>query len=432
MGGAEDHESLLLNKHKLINAKTRLYNIIARRKQNTQEVQTNYSLNSDFNLDDIRLNLLKEFPDEPIRIHSPVVSRANSSEIQEPEENEPEPDIIEETPEPTPEPKTEELVQPVKESEPEKTAPEPEKPAEPEPEKPAPEPEKISEPEPEPETKEDSSPIDEPIEEPAPSGEDDPNFATDKSGIRMPVRWPALPKEVSTESANTAKDREWWDDEILRCALVKLRDDELLDYEIAGSLVFSPLEVFSLVNDGQVEPPPRGIKRLFLPLHTDGTHWCLLEVFPSDDLNALYVTLFDSLPILKVEDWFECRWHDVRRAVEGLVRCGVLGKLGWKAKQIHYERIDRQQTNIYDCGPFTVEFLKKRCQGKRGDNASPFEAAKRREAIQQWLKSGEVYVQPDRATLERIKAETEVIAPSKNLVETKSRLRDRLNNLFSS
>jgi len=249
---------------------------------------------------------------------------------------------------------------------------------------------------------------------------------------KAPTTWPELPTKVDPESVKTAQDKEWWDDEILRVAIAQLKAEELDDELTEGVLVYSPLEAISLLYHGEVEAPPANIKRIFMPLHVDGTHWCLLEMSASKDRQTLYVTLFDSLPILNTAEWFQFRWQEVNRAIEGLARCKVFAKLGWRAKHIEIARVDRRQTNIYDCGPYTVEFLKKRINDEKGDTVSAFEAAMRRETVKEWLESDDVDVPLTKAEQERIKAETEVIQPSKNLVQVKSRIRGRISAIFDS
>ena len=249
---------------------------------------------------------------------------------------------------------------------------------------------------------------------------------------KAPTTWPELPDKVDPESVKTAQDKEWWDDEILKCAIAQLKKEELSQEQTEGILVYSPLETISLLYHGEVESPPSNIKTIFLPLHVDGTHWCLLEMSASKDKQTLYVSLFDSLPILNTTEWFQFRWQEVNRAIEGLARCKVFTKLGWRAKNIEIARIDRRQTNIYDCGPYTVEFLKKRVLGEKGESVSAFEAAMRRETVKEWLESDDVEVPLSEAEKERIKAETEEIAPSRNLTQVKSRIRGRISAIFDS
>jgi hypothetical protein len=262
--------------------------------------------------------------------------------------------------------------------------------------------------------------------------DDDSSSSEVEVTLKAPTTWPELPKKVDPESVKTAQDKEWWDDEILRCSIAHMKREELTAEQTEDVLVYSPLEVISLLYAGEVESPPSYIKRIFLPLHVDGTHWCLLEISASPDRQALLVTLLDSLPILNTAEWFQFRWQEVNRAIEGLARCKVFNKLGWKAKDLLVTRIDRRQTNIYDCGPYTVEFLKRRILGESGEAVSGFEAAMRRETVKEWLESDEVEVPLDKATLERIKAETEAIAPSQNATRAKSRIRGRISAIFDS
>ena len=268
--------------------------------------------------------------------------------------------------------------------------------------------------------------------------DDDDSDDSSDDGIVMPsipkapLTWPDLPKKVDPESVKTAQDKEWWDDEILRIAIAQLKVEELDDEVTENVLVYSPVEVISLLYAGEVESPPSTIKRIFMPLHVDGTHWCLLEMSASKDRQTLYVTLFDSLPILNTAEWFQFRWQEVNRAIEGLARCKVFAKLGWRAKSIEISRVDRRQTNIYDCGPYTVEFLKKRIFDEKGDTVSAFEAAMRRETVKEWLESDEVEIPLSKAEQEKIKAQTEVIEPTKNITQVKSRIRGRISAIFDS
>merc|ERR1712100_597878 len=39
---------------------------------------------------------------------------------------------------------------------------------------------------------------------------------------KAPTTWPELPDKVDPESVKTAQDKEWWDDEILKCAIAQL------------------------------------------------------------------------------------------------------------------------------------------------------------------------------------------------------------------
>jgi len=294
-----------------------------------------------------------------------------------------------------------------------------------------------------PEAEPQPAPTEEPAKEEAPApakptlpaaddDSDDDSSETETPTIKAPTTWPELPKKVDPESVKTAQDKEWWDDEILRCSIAHMKREELTIDQTDDVLVYSPLEVISLLYAGEVESPPSYIKRIFLPLHVDGTHWCLLEISASTDRQTLNVSLLDSLPILNTAEWFQFRWQEVNRAIEGLARCKVFNKLGWKAKNIQVTRVDRRQTNIYDCGPYTVEFLKKRVLNEPGESVSGFEAAMRRETVKEWLESGEVEVPMDKATADRIKAETEVIQPSETAVKAKSRIRGRISAIFDS
>jgi len=269
-----------------------------------------------------------------------------------------------------------------------------------------------------------------------PEGAEDSEESSDEIIVpsipKAPTTWPELPKKVDPESVKTAQDKEWWDDEILRVAIAQLKAEELEPEQTEGVLVYSPLEAISLLYHGEIESPPANIKRIFMPLHVDGTHWCLLEMSASSDKQTLFVTLFDSLPILNTAEWFQFRWQEVNRAIEGLARCKVFGKLGWRAKNVEIARVDRRQTNIYDCGPYTVEFLKKRINNEKGDTVSAFEAAMRRETVKEWLESDEVDVPLTKAEQERIKAETEVIKPNAQVAQVKSRIRGRLSAIFDS